>query len=247
MALDDDREAVTLEFLDQVCLGSVEDFAHIGLDTSAGALLIFGQDGDPGAIERDMARMAEACEAEGATQVRLAGSPEEAAELLEARRAALPSLSRLAPLTILEDATVPRSRIAEMVADIQEIAGRYDLKIGTFGHAGDGNLHPTAVLDPSDADAVTRAHAAFGEIFARALELDGSITGEHGVGLDKRDYMPAMFNADDLEMMRRVRTAVDPAGLCNPGKVLPTPRLCGERPGPYRPHPLESAGVIERL
>src|SRR3954452_17679486 len=180
---------VTLEFLDRVCIGSVEDFAHIGLDTTAGALLIFGQDGHPQTIERDMARMAAACEAEGATEVRLAGSPAEAAEVLEARRAALPSLSRLEPLTILEDDTVPRSRIAEMVSHIQEIAGRYDLKIGTFGHAGDGNLHPTAVLDPADADAVVRAHAAFGEIFARALAMDGTITGEHGVGLVKLKHL----------------------------------------------------------
>lgn len=210
---------VTLEFLDQVCIGSVEDFAHIGLDTSAGALLIFGQDGDPASIERDMARMAEACEAEGATEVRLASSPAEAAEVLEARRAALPSLSRLEPLTILEDATVPRSRIAEMVAHIQEIAGRYDLKIGTFGHAGDGNLHPTAVLDPADEDAVRRAHAAFGEIFARALELDGSITGEHGVGLVKLRYLEQQLGADHVALLRRIKAAFDPNGILNPGKL----------------------------
>jgi glycolate oxidase len=210
---------VTLEFLDAVCIGSVEDFAHIGLDTSAGALLIFGQDGDPQTIERDMARMAAACEAEGATEVRLAGSPAEAAGVLEARRAALPSLSRLAPLTILEDATVPRSRIAEMVAHIQEIARRYDLKIGTFGHAGDGNLHPTAVLDPTDADAVERAHAAFGEIFARALELDGSITGEHGVGLVKLRYLEQQLGADHVALLRRIKTAFDPNAILNPGKL----------------------------
>jgi glycolate oxidase len=210
---------VTLEFLDQVCIGSVEDFAHIGLDTTAGALLIFGQDGDPGSIERDMARMAEACEAEGATAVRLAGSPEEAAEVLEARRAALPSLSRLEPLTILEDATVPRSRIAEMVDHIQQIAGRYDLKIGTFGHAGDGNLHPTAVLDPADEDAVNRAHAAFAEIFARALELDGSITGEHGVGLVKLRYLEQQLGTEHLALLRRIKAAFDPNGILNPGKL----------------------------
>ena len=210
---------VTLEFLDQVCIGSVEDFAHIGLDTTAGALLIFGQDGDPQTIERDMARMAAACEAEGATEVRLAGSPAEAAELLEARRAALPSLSRLEPLTILEDATVPRSRIAEMVAYIQEIAQRYELKIGTFGHAGDGNLHPTAVLDWADEDAVARAHAAFGEIFTKALELDGSITGEHGIGLVKLRYLEQQLGADHVALLRRIKAAFDPNGILNPGKL----------------------------
>jgi glycolate oxidase len=210
---------VTLEFLDRVCIGSVEDFAQIGLDTTAGALLIFGQDGAPETIERDMARMAAACEAEGATAVRLAGSPAEADEVLEARRAALPSLSRLEPLTILEDATVPRSRIAEMVSHIQEIAGRHDLKIGTFGHAGDGNLHPTAVLDPADADAVARAHAAFGEIFAKALELDGSITGEHGVGLVKLRYLEQQLGADHIALLRRIKAAFDPNGILNPGKL----------------------------
>ena len=123
--------------------------------------------------------------------MRIAESPEAAAEVLEARRAALPALSRLEPLTLLEDATVPRSRIAEMVEFIQEVAQRHELKIGTFGHAGDGNLHPTAVLDPADEGAVDRAHAAFDEIFARAIELDGTITGEHGVGSVKLRYLEA--------------------------------------------------------
>ncbi|MEA2285219.1 MAG: glycolate oxidase, partial [Solirubrobacteraceae bacterium] len=161
---------VTLEFLDRVCIDAVEGYSQIGLDRTAGALLIFGQDGDPGTIERDMRRMADACEAEGATDVRIAATAEEAADLLQARRAVLPALSRLEPLTILEDATVPRSRIAEMVARIQEIAERHGLLIGTFGHAGDGNLHPTVVLDAADEDAIHRAHEAFDEIFAHAIE-----------------------------------------------------------------------------
>jgi glycolate oxidase len=210
---------VTLEFLDQVCIGSVEDFAHIGLDTAAGALLIFGQDGDPHAVERDMAQMAAACEAEGATQVRIAGSPAEASEVLEARRAALPSLSRLEPLTILEDATVPRSRIAEMVAHIQQVARRHDLKIGTFGHAGDGNLHPTAVLDPADHGAVERAEAAFDEIFAKAIELGGTITGEHGVGKVKLRHLERQLGADHVALLRRIKAAFDPNGILNPGKL----------------------------
>src|SRR6185295_9714276 len=158
---------VTLEFLDRVCIDAVEGFSNIGLDREAGALLIFGQDGDQHSIDRDMRRMAEACEAEGATAVTIAASEEEAAGVLQARRAVLPALSRLEPLTLLEDATVPRSRIAEMVEFIQQVAERHELKIGTFGHAGDGNLHPTAVLDSADEGAVDRAHAAFAEIFAR--------------------------------------------------------------------------------
>jgi glycolate oxidase len=210
---------VTLEFLDQVCIGAVEDYARIGLDTSAGALLIFGQDGHPVVIERDLQRMAQACETEGATQVRIAESPEAAAELLEARRAALPSLSRLEPLTLLEDATVPRSRIAEMVEYIQLVARRHELKIGTFGHAGDGNLHPTAVLDPSDEGAVRRARDAFDEIFTRAIELDGTITGEHGIGIVKLRYLQRQLGADHMALLRRIKAAFDPNGILNPGKL----------------------------
>ena len=234
---------VTLEFLDQVCIGAVEAYARIGLDTGAGALLLFGQDGDPHAVERDLARIARACEAESATDVRIAGSPAEAATVLAARRAVLPllslltlpldipvlifgvgillvpSLSRLEPLTILEDATVPRSRIAEMVEHIQVVAERHGLKIGTFGHAGDGNLHPTAVLDPADADAVQRAHHAFDEIFAKAIELDGSITGEHGVGIVKLPYLERQLGAAHVALLRRIKTAFDPHGILNPGKL----------------------------
>jgi glycolate oxidase len=210
---------VTLEFLDRVCIGAVEDFAHIGLDTSAGALLIFGQDGDPGVIERDLQRMAQACETERATSVRIAESPEAADLVLEARRAALPALSRLEPLTLLEDATVPRSRIAEMVEFIQDVAVRHELTIGTFGHAGDGNLHPTAVLDPADEGAIQRAHAAFDEIFTRAIALDGTITGEHGVGSVKLRYLERQLGADHLALLRRIKAAFDPNGILNPGKL----------------------------
>ena len=210
---------VTLEFLDRVCIGAVEDFAHIGLDTDAGALLIFGQDGDAHAIERDLARIAQACEAEGATQVRIASSPAEAAELLEARRAVLPSLSRLEPLTILEDATVPRSRIAEMVEYVQAVARRRGLKVGTFGHAGDGNLHPTVVVDPADEAAVRGALEAFDEIFAKAIELDGTITGEHGVGIVKLPQLERQLGADHVALLRRIKAAFDPHGILNPGKL----------------------------
>ena len=210
---------VTLEFLDQVCIGAVEDFAGIGLDTDAGALLIFGQDGEPHGVQRDMERIAQACDAEGATDVRIAASPDEAALLLEARRATLPSLSRLQPLTILEDATVPRSRIAEMVGHVQAVARRHRLKIATFGHAGDGNLHPTVVLDPADQDALGRAHAAFDEIFAKAIELNGSITGEHGVGIVKLPHLERQLGADHLALLRRIKAAFDPHGILNPGKL----------------------------
>src|ERR671928_540782 len=210
---------VTLEFLDRVCIDAVEDYANIGLDRDAGALLIFGQDGDEASIERDMRRMAEACEAEGATNVRIAQTEAEANDVLQARRAVLPAISRLEPLTLLEDATVPRSRIAEMVARIQEIAAERDLVIGTFGHAGDGNLHPTVVLDPADEAAVERAHQAFEEIFAEAIAMDGTITGEHGVGLVKLRHLERQLGAEHLALLRRIKAAFDPNGILNPGKL----------------------------
>ena len=163
--------------------------------------------------------MARACEAEGATAVRIASSATEAAEVLEARRAVLPSLSRLRPLTILEDATVPRSKIAEMVQYIQAVAARHGLMIGTFGHAGDGNLHPTVVLDPADEDVVRRAFMAFDEIFAKAIELHGSITGEHGIGIVKLPHLERQLGAEHVALLRRIKTAFDPHGILNPGKL----------------------------
>ena len=209
----------TLEFLDRTCMDAVEDFAHIGLREDAGAVLIFGQDGSPSAVEVDMARIAAACAREGAIEVHVAADAAEADRVLEARRAALPSLSRLAPLTILEDATVPRSRLAEMVERIQEIAAAHDLRIGTFGHAGDGNLHPTCVLDPGDGDAVERAHRAFGEIFAAAIAFGGTITGEHGVGMAKLPFLERQLGSDQMALLRRIKHAFDPNGILNPGKL----------------------------
>ena len=217
------REGVlpaTLEFLDATCIETVEDFAAIGLRRDAGALLIFGQDGDREPVDRDVQRIAAACEAEGALEVQVAGDEAEAQRILEARRAALPSLSRLGRVTLLEDATVPRSQIAAMVERIEQAAARHDLRIGTFGHAGDGNLHPTIVLaDPDDHDSVERAHRAFAEIFTAAIELGGTITGEHGVGLAKLAFLEQRLGAEQVALLRRIKHAFDPHGILNPGKL----------------------------
>src|ERR671921_3127 len=201
----------TLEFLDRTCIGAVEDYARLGLRTDAGALLLFGDDGEPDAVERNLARMGELCAAEGALEVTVA---EEVAE-----SEALPALSRLDTLTVLEDVTVPRPRLATMVDRIEAVAARHDLLIGTFGHAGDGNLHPTAVIDARDPAAAERTHAAFAEIFAAALALDGTITGEHGVGAAKLPYLRDRLGDDQMALLRRIKTAFDPAGILNPGKV----------------------------
>ncbi len=209
----------TLEFLDATCISAVEDYARLGLRTDAGALLLFGDDGERDVVERNLARMGELCSKEGALDVTVAKEVAQSEALLAARRCSLPALSRLNTLTVLEDVTVPRPRLPEMVDRIGAVAARHDLLIGTFGHAGDGNLHPTAVIDAADSDAVDRTHAAFGEIFSAAMEMDGTITGEHGVGAAKLPYLRARLGDDQMALLRRIKTAFDPAGILNPGKV----------------------------
>lgn len=163
----------TLEFLDNRCINAVEDFAKLGLDRDAGALLLFGDDGTAESVERSLSLMAATCERTGARGVTMAKDIAESEALLTARRCSLPALARLAPVTMLEDATVPRPRLAEMVDRIDAIAARHNVVVATFGHAGDGNLHPTIVFDPADGDVRHRAEAAFGEVFDTAIEMGG--------------------------------------------------------------------------
>ena len=209
----------TLEFLDNRCINAVEDFARLGLDRQAGALLLFGDDGGAELVAASLDRMAQTCTGVGARGVTLARDVAESEALLTARRCSLPALARLAPITLLEDATVPRPRLAEMVDRIEAIADRQQVVCATFGHAGDGNLHPTIVVDPADGDAQHRAEQAFDQIFAAALELGGTITGEHGVGAAKRAWLVPRLGADQVDLLRRVKLAFDPAGILNPGKL----------------------------
>jgi glycolate oxidase len=140
--------------------------------------------------------------------------------LTEARRTALSALARLKPTTILEDATVPRSCIAAMLQVIQASAKKYNVTIGTFGHAGDGNLHPTCLTDERDKDEISRAHAAFEEIFDAAIAMGGTITGEHGVGLAKKKYLPKLVGESGIRVMHGIKQAFDPKGILNPGKIF---------------------------
>jgi glycolate oxidase len=209
----------TLEFLDRRCIAAVEQYANLGLRTDAGALLLFGDDGEQSTVDVNLRRMADACEADGG-DVTLAGDATRSEELLAARRCSRPALSRLGALTILEDASVPRPHLAEMVERIDAAAARHGVTIATFGHAGDGNLHPTCVLpDPRDTGAIARAEAAFADIFAAAIELGGTITGEHGVGAAKLPHLGARLGTEQLALLRRIKAAFDPAGILNPGKL----------------------------
>ena len=210
----------TLEFLDNTCLVAVEDFAHLGLDTKAGALLLFGDDGDLVSIEQSVNKMEEIAKSSaGCRGVTLAADVAAAEALLYARRCSLPALARLSSLSILEDIAVPRKSMAEAVTRIEAIGKKHGLRIGTFGHAGDGNLHPTIVLDKDDPREVAAAEAALAEIFALPLEFGGTITGEHGVGSAKLPYLEAKIGPANMQLQRNIKKVFDPAGILNPGRI----------------------------
>ncbi|AZN39748.1 glycolate oxidase subunit GlcD [Paenibacillus albus] len=210
----------TLEFLDNPTIRVVDDFAKLGLPLDMDAILLIEQDGDSETVERDIARIAEICQSENAERVTIATDEAEALKLMTARRSAFTALARLRPTTILEDATVPRSKIAEMVLAINEIAARHNVTICTFGHAGDGNLHPTATTDARDKEEIHRVEEAFEEIFEAAIRLGGTITGEHGVGLVKAPYLEWKVGSAGIEVMRSIKMAFDPNNILNPGKMF---------------------------
>ncbi|CRK82166.1 glycolate oxidase subunit GlcD [Neobacillus massiliamazoniensis] len=210
----------TLEFLDQPTLKVVEDFAQIGLPTDVQAVLLIEQDGPPEVVERDIKKIADVCKEENAVSIQIAASEEEAEALRTARRAALSAIARLKPTTILEDATVPRSEIANMVKAINEITEKYQLTICTFGHAGDGNLHPTCATDARNHEEMERVEKAFAEIFEKAIDLGGTITGEHGVGVMKAPYLEWKLKKEGIAAMKAIKQAFDPNNIMNPGKVF---------------------------
>lgn len=210
----------TLEFLDKITVRCVEEFAHIGLPLDAETLLLMETDGHPAVIADEARRMEEIARQHGAQSIVIAQSAEESARLATARRAALSALARVSPTTILEDVTVPRSELAQMIRFIQETGRRHRLRIGVFGHMGDGNLHPTFLTDERNAEEMARVEAAMREIFDFAAKLGGTITGEHGVGLAKKKFLPSAIGEGSLELMRRLKRALDPDNILNPGKIF---------------------------
>lgn len=211
---------VTLEFLDQATVQVVEDYVQIGLPVDARVVLLMEQDGTAEIVDRDIERISELCRANGAFEVNVAKTKEEGEELMEARRAAVPALSRLKPTTFLEDATVPRSELAKMVKAIEDIAEKYEVTICTFGHAGDGNLHPTCPTDSRDEEEIERVKKAFEEIFETAVSLGGTITGEHGIGVNKLPYLHMKVGEAGIDSMRSIKLALDPNSIMNPGKIF---------------------------
>ncbi len=210
----------TLEFLDRVTIGCVEDFAEVGLPRDAEAILLMETDGHAAVVADEAAAMERIAREAGATSVVSATTAEESARLATARRSAFSALARVSPTTILEDATVPRSELTKMINCIQEVAARHRLRVGTFGHMGDGNLHPTFLTDERNADEMHRVELAMREIFDYAIALGGTITGEHGVGLAKKSFLPRAIGEASLGLMRQLKQTLDPLGILNPGKIF---------------------------
>jgi glycolate oxidase subunit GlcD len=214
-----------LEMMDQATIRVVEESIFAcGLPTDAAAVLIIELDGLGVSVEHEAPQVADICRANGAREVKLARDEQERARFWAGRKSAFGALGRLSADLMVQDAVIPRSRLPEVLPEVYRIAERHGLTIASVFHAGDGNLHPVICFDGRDAEQVERVNAASKEIMQLSVGVGGTLTGEHGVGLDKINYMTMIFSEADLEAMARVRAVFDPKGLCNPGKVLPVRR-----------------------
>jgi glycolate oxidase len=234
-----------LEMMDKLALSAIEAAFHAGYPPEAGAVLLVEVDGLLEQVEAQATVVDAVCRDAGALDIRLAATHEARAKLWAARKGAASAMGRIAPNYYLHDAVVPRTRLPRMLATVVRIAERYELPIANLFHAGDGNLHPMILFDAREPGILDRVMAAGYDILTACIEAGGTITGEHGVGLEKQAFMPLIFSADDLDVMARVRDAVDPSGLFNPDKVLPRPDS-GEFNGTSRRpgmHPLVAEGV----
>jgi len=211
----------TLEIMDNVTIRTVENYSKIGLPVDAEAVLVIEVDGSiENVVLNEFETVKSICTGNGAVSVKLAESDADRDAIFAARRAALPALAQVKPTTILEDATVPRSRIPEMLKAIKTIGEKYKIRIGTFGHAGDGNLHPTILTDESDKEEMERVHKAIDEIFSTAINLGGTLSGEHGIGMAKSKYMEMQFGPSGMDVMKKIKQALDPDNIMNPGKMF---------------------------
>lgn len=209
----------TLEIMDNFTIRAVEDFSKAGLPIDAAALLLIEVDGHPAQVDEDAEKVESICRRNGATSLRVAKDASERDKIWAARRGALSALAQLRPTLVLEDATVPRSKIPEMVRAIEDIGRRYNLAIGTFGHAGDGNLHPTILTDRRNIEEWKRVEEAIKEIFEKALALGGTLSGEHGIGLAKSGFLKNEIGAGALLFSKNIKSALDPKNILNPGKI----------------------------
>jgi len=236
-----------MEIMDRFTIEAAEAAYAPGYPDGAGAVLLVELDGVVAQVEEDGVAVETHCRAAGAFEVRTASDAAERALLWLGRKGAFAAMGRVSPDYYVQDGVVPRTKLPAVLRRIDELSAERGLRVGNVFHAGDGNLHPLVLYDSAVEGEYERAKALADDILAACVEAGGSLTGEHGIGVDKACAMPSMFSERDLEAFERVRRAFDPAGLANPGKVIPTPRLCGEVPGPYRAHPLERLGLAERL
>jgi glycolate oxidase len=235
-----------VEMMDRLAIEAAEAAVHPNFPP-ADTILIVELDGPAPEVREMFAVVEDICRAAGATTIEIAQNDEQRMRIWKGRKAAFAAMGRISPNYYVQDGVVPRTKLPEVLERIRALERRSGLRIGNVFHAGDGNLHPLICYDETISGQAELAEEVAGEILGYCVDAGGSITGEHGVGADKKDSMPRMFSDVDLAVMQAVRDAIDPHRICNPGKVLPTPRLCGEVPGPYRAHPVERAGLAERF
>jgi glycolate oxidase len=237
-----------IEMMDALAIEAAEAAVACRYPEGAGAVLIVELDGPAGDVQRETAAVRALCTEAGAYEIRAAHDADERAAIWRGRKSAFAAVGRISSAYIVQDGVVPRTALPKVLDRISELSAESGIRVANVFHAGDGNLHPLVLFEDGDPAAAAAAELVSGAILDLCIEHGGSITGEHGVGVDKSRYMPRMFGADDLDTMQMVRCAFDPRGLCNPGKIYPTPRLCGEVPGVRRgPHPLVAAGQLEQF
>jgi glycolate oxidase len=236
-----------IEMMDALTIEAAEAAVACGYPEGAGAVLLVELDGPATQVLEDSAAVERLCRECGAFEIRAAETPEERVRVWRGRKSAFAAMGRISPSYYVQDGVVPRTKLGEVLRRIEELGGEYGLRVANVFHAGDGNLHPLVLYDDRLEGQAELAERLATDILDVCIDAGGSLTGEHGIGVDKACSMPKLFGSRDLETMLRLRDAFDPAGLANPGKAFPTPRLCGEVPGPYRAHPLERAGLAERL
>jgi glycolate oxidase len=235
-----------VEMMDRLTVEAAEAAVHPGFPR-AEAVLIVELDGAQAEVDGLFKLVEAICLRTGGTEIQIARNNEERARIWKGRKAAFAAMGRVSPNYYVQDGVIPRTKLAEVLGKIRALEQRSGLRIGNVFHAGDGNLHPLICYDERISGQAALAESVASEILMYCIEAGGSITGEHGVGADKASSLAKMFSEDDLDTMRMLRRAFDPTGICNPGKIFPTPRLCGEVPGPYREHPSERAGLADRF
>ena len=238
-----------IEMMDALAIEAAEAAVHCNYPAGAGAVLIVELDGPEAEAEAETSAVRELCEQAGAGEIRYADDPADRARIWAGRKSAFAAVGRISPAYIVQDGVVPRTALSGILAKIAELSGRREgVRVANVFHAGDGNLHPLVLFDDRIDGAGEAAEEVSGAILDLCIEAGGSITGEHGVGVDKSKYMTKMFGEDDLDTMQFLRCAFNPRNLCNPGKVFPTPRLCGEVPGVrHAPHPAVAAGEMDQF